>query len=84
MLKHAVKRMPGQPPVGSTVSTLSFRWDFRLKGQEACITGFDAAVTLSALDNGGGGRERDPIREGAIRARHSTVSINPTSYVHLL
>jgi len=47
---------------------LNFRWELDLKGNEACILGFDCAVALSALNNGGG-RERDSIRADPTRAR---------------
>ena len=46
---------------------LNFRWELDLKGDEACMLGFDCAVALCALDNGGG-RERDSIRADPNRA----------------
>jgi len=66
--ERAVKLTLGQTHLGGTVSTLNFRWELDLKGNEACILGFDCAVALSALDNGGG-RERDSIRADPTRAR---------------
>ena len=45
----------------------NFRWELDCAGNEACILGFDCAVALSALDNGGG-RERDSIRADPNRA----------------
>ena len=46
---------------------LNFRWELDLKGDEACMLGFDCTVALSALDNGRG-RVRDSIRADPNRA----------------
>ena len=71
--ERAVTLMPGQPLSWQHNQHLNFRWELHLKGNEACILGFDCAVALSDLDNGGA-RERGSIRADPNRADVYTVT----------